>query len=909
MKSPRVPLALQVVASLALALSALASACSGDGGVPIAPGPDAQADALRVDGLAPTDVADGSSPGDAIPACEGTAPAGHATLRFSVDDRARRTFEDEEMVWTGSFSLNRQTNVITPAASWLPTDGPFPLLYDDGPRADCGHEPPDAAAGDHVFATEVYFLPDPAEDTTFDYGLLNEFGTWMWVGPNGRVVVPAGSTGTVEAAGMVIPPCGEADLKIALDVTALGGGHEGSVTPWQGETEPSHDVYVKGTFDMWTDIRLVDNGKRGDAVEKDGVYTFVLSENLGKHDCLLLAGDHPQFVFTFTLPEQPPADGIEYKGDDGAAVAAGVTAWVDPLGTGAWQDAPVTLELASDGRRQNTTVVVPGAAPTCAADAECSGDKAHCIAGYCVPCYEDAHCGDGVCVKNRCDEGGTTPDCAGDGDCAQGVCVAGACVECRDATTCPAGWDCTGNRCVEPAQPDCTADGDCPDGVCENGVCVECRADGDCQPDETCRGNRCVLGGGGDGPVLYQLTPASGPASGGTTVTLKGLSFAEGMTVGFGATTASEIVVESGQLATCVAPPHVPGRVDVVVQNPDGGRDTFFGGFFYFEAGEGPQISSVQPDRGPTTGGSPVAIRGANFAEGVQVRFGGAVASVVRRGADLLQATAPPAAAGVVDVTVSNPDGVSATCDDCFTYVELQLEGTPTIDGDIGADWPANHQVSENPTPTNWGEGNVLQRLYVAYDETHLYVGVLGRVAADNALVAYLDTDGDDATGIVGASGCWDDATWGDLDDALCVTQSEQEAGEGAGSLWFGNASFGADFAFGSRGLASYDDPPCAALGDSLNAGWRQVGGLADQGNLGWLCGQVVGNPDDGALEASIPLSVLYPDGLPTGGADVGLVVRIVSGEGNFLSNQSLPPLVDGGNVYEVVGVVRFRID
>lgn len=907
------------VRALFVAAALLAGACSGDGAAPVAPGPDAARDVSGADGLhvgdadSPGDAADAAGgTGDAAGSCEGAPPPGHATIRFAVDDRARRTFQDGELVWTGSFALDRDTNVITFATSWLPTDGPFPLLYDDGPRATCGHEPPDAVAGDHVFATEVWFAADPQEDTTFEYGLLNEFGTWMWVGPNGRVVVPAGSSDVVPADGMVIPPCGEADLELTIDLRALDAGFvnpDDPITPWSGDTPPNRDVYVKGTMNMWTDVLLVDNGKRGDAVEKDGIYTFVLSENVGKHDCLLLAGEHAQFVFTFALPEQPPATGSEYKDLDGAAIAGGVAARLDPTGGGAWQDAPVTLELASDGRRQNTTVVVPGAAPVCDTDAECGGDKAHCIVGWCVPCFEDAHCGAGeVCRKNHCEEGGAPPDCTADGDCADGVCVEGFCVECRDAATCPEGWSCTANVCVEPAQPDCTADGDCPDGVCEGGFCVECREAGDCEPDETCRGNRCVLGGGGDGPLLYQLTPAAGPSTGGTAVTLKGAAFQEGMVVGFGATLATDIVVESGQLATCTTPPNPGGRVDVTVQNPDGGADTFYGGYFYYGAGEGPQITSVQPDRGPTTGGSAVAIRGANFADGVQVKFGGAVAAVVRRDATLLHATAPPGAAGAVTVTVTNPDGLIATCDACYTYVQLELHGTPTIDGTIGADWPANHLVAENTdVPSNWGDGNLLQRLYVAYDATHLYVGVVGVVGADNALVAYLDVDGDDATGIAGANGCQDDGAWGDLDDALCVTQPEQEAGDGSGSLWFGSAAFGADFAFGSRGMASYDDADCDPLGAA--AGWRQVGGLTNPADLAWLCGQVVANAADGFVEASVPLSVLYPDGLPAGGADVGLVVRIVSAEGNYLSNQSLPPIVDGGNVYEVTGTVRFRMD
>lgn len=908
------------VAALAATLLAvtwlvIASACSGDGSPPVAMADTGEADAVGADGLVTGDglggdgiAGDGEGGDGGGASCQGTPPAGHAALRFSVDDQARRTFQGGEMAWTGSFSLDEVTNVIVRATSWLPTDGPFPLLYDDGPRAACGHEPPDATAGDHVFTTEVWFLPDSSADTTFEYGLLNEDDGWMWVGPNGTLVVPAGSADAFVAEGLVIPPCGDADLELTLDLSQMGGGFEGAVTPWVGETRPSHDVYVKGTMNTWTDVLLVDNGKRGDAVARDGVYTFVLSENLGKHDCRLLAGDHPQFVFSITRAEQPVADGQEYKNEAGEAVADGVTARVDPTGDGAWEAAEVFLELASDGRRLNTTVAVPGTAPTCSSDGDCGGDKAHCVVGYCVACYEDAHCADGTCVKNRCEAGGPLPDCAADDDCPQGVCVGGACVQCRDASTCPAEWTCERGRCVEPAAPDCTGDGECLEGFCVEGRCAECRDDGDCAADERCRGGRCVLGGGsGDGPVLYQLTPASGPSTGGTEVTLKGLRFVEGMTVTFGDAAATSVTVTSAQLATCGTPPHAPGRADVVVTAPDGGRDTFFGGFYFYEAGEGPQVSAVQPDRGPTTGGSPVSIHGANFADGAQVRFGGSIASVRRISGELLQATTPASAEGPVDVVVTNPDGLSATCVGCYTFVELQLRGTPTVDGAIGADWPANHLVAENAVPSGWGAANVLEKLYVAFDDTWLYVGVVGTVETGNAIVGYVDADGNPATGIEGANLCWDDQTSGDVDDALCVSLPEQGAGEGAGSLWFGNASFGADFGFATHGMTSYDDPDCESLGDSLMAGWRRVGDLADPGDLSWLCGSVVTGA--GAVEARIALDVLYPDGVPTGGTDIGLFVRIVSGEGNYLSNQALPSLLGSANVFEVAGVVRFRLD
>ena len=118
-------------------------------------------------------------------------PGGTARITFYVDDSANQTFEDGQIKWTGSFAWNSSDNTIVYAMSWLPDEGPYPLLYDDGPVRDGGHEMAGATAGDHIFSTEVYFKAE--DDTTFDYGVLNELDFWMWSGPNGQILVPKGS--------------------------------------------------------------------------------------------------------------------------------------------------------------------------------------------------------------------------------------------------------------------------------------------------------------------------------------------------------------------------------------------------------------------------------------------------------------------------------------------------------------------------------------------------------------------------------------------------------------------------------------------------------------------------------------------------------------------------------------------
>ncbi|MFJ7200668.1 MULTISPECIES: IPT/TIG domain-containing protein [unclassified Streptomyces] len=82
-----------------------------------------------------------------------------------------------------------------------------------------------------------------------------------------------------------------------------------------------------------------------------------------------------------------------------------------------------------------------------------------------------------------------------------------------------------------------------------------------------------------DGPTIGTLTPASGPASGGTAVTIPGTSLTTTQSVTFGGVPAPFSVVDDTTVSA-VTPPGTVGPVDVIVTT-SGGSATETGGFTY----------------------------------------------------------------------------------------------------------------------------------------------------------------------------------------------------------------------------------------------------------------------------------------------------------------------------------------
>src|SRR5216683_401341 len=84
-------------------------------------------------------------------------------------------------------------------------------------------------------------------------------------------------------------------------------------------------------------------------------------------------------------------------------------------------------------------------------------------------------------------------------------------------------------------------------------------------------------------PMVTSVAPNTGPASGGTGVTITGANFLPGATVSFGGTAATGVTVVSSTSITAITPVHAAegGVVNVVVTDNDGQSGTLANGYTY----------------------------------------------------------------------------------------------------------------------------------------------------------------------------------------------------------------------------------------------------------------------------------------------------------------------------------------
>ena len=176
------------------------------------------------------------------------------------------------------------------------------------------------------------------------------------------------------------------------------------------------------------------------------------------------------------------------------------------------------------------------------------------------------------------------------------------------------------------------------------------------------------------------IDPASGPANGGTAVTITGTDFDNASAVSFGNLPATSFHLDSPTQITAIAPPGT-GTVDVTVTTP-GGTSTVSNADQYTYT-PAPTITGIGPTSGPAAGGTIVTITGTDLTGASDVEFGNTpAASFSPDGPTQITATAPPGT-GTVDITVTTPSGTSATSsDDQYTYVAprvLPQTGSPTV--------------------------------------------------------------------------------------------------------------------------------------------------------------------------------------------------------------------------------------
>ena len=207
------------------------------------------------------------------------------------------------------------------------------------------------------------------------------------------------------------------------------------------------------------------------------------------------------------------------------------------------------------------------------------------------------------------------------------------------------------------------------------------------------------------GPAHAQVIPSSGPAAGGTSVTISGNGFSNGdvVQVGgvavlgacLGGTPATNVTVVDSQTITAKVPAGSAGAANVLVCTILGGVVSQPGTFTYLSV---PTVSSVSPNSGPSTGGASVFVIGSAFTGATALTFGGNASTLFTVINDTtIQATTPAGSLGVTNVAVTTSGG-TGTGVGVYTFV---LPPPPTVTAVGPNSGPTTGGTSVTITGTN----------------------------------------------------------------------------------------------------------------------------------------------------------------------------------------------------------------
>ncbi len=178
-------------------------------------------------------------------------------------------------------------------------------------------------------------------------------------------------------------------------------------------------------------------------------------------------------------------------------------------------------------------------------------------------------------------------------------------------------------------------------------------------------------------PTLTAITtPTRAASAGGTTITLVGTGFVEGMTVTLGGVAATDVKLSGATSVSFTAPAGTVGLAAASVRNSDGQVATVAGAVEYLVT---PTISIISPASGDEAGGGDVYIYGEGFTAVATVTFGGkAVTPVTFLGAGQLLVKAPAGTPGVVEVVVTVA-GLAGTKAEGYTYTSTKGKVTGAV--------------------------------------------------------------------------------------------------------------------------------------------------------------------------------------------------------------------------------------
>jgi len=174
-------------------------------------------------------------------------------------------------------------------------------------------------------------------------------------------------------------------------------------------------------------------------------------------------------------------------------------------------------------------------------------------------------------------------------------------------------------------------------------------------------------------PVIERVDPSEAPADRPLLLIVDGERFEPGSTIRIGDRPPEAVLhVEPTRIVADVAP-HPAGVVDVTVIDPFGQAAVAVAALTLHPP---PRLDALAPERGPDSGGSRIRLSGADFRRPVAVWFGERRAATVNFvDESTIDARSPVHPAGVIDVTVYNPDGQGSTLVDGWRFV-----GSPFVD-------------------------------------------------------------------------------------------------------------------------------------------------------------------------------------------------------------------------------------
>jgi hypothetical protein len=163
-------------------------------------------------------------------------------------------------------------------------------------------------------------------------------------------------------------------------------------------------------------------------------------------------------------------------------------------------------------------------------------------------------------------------------------------------------------------------------------------------------------------PEVTSVSPSSSETTGGTTIVIGGAGFVGATGVSFGGTPAASFVVNNDNTIHAVSPTHSAGIVDIRVTGPGGTSSTSSADQVTFVVPSLPTVTYVSPSAISDLGGSNITVVGSGFTGATSVSFGGTpAASFVVNSDTTLHAVAPAHSNATVDLTVTTPNGTSAT--------------------------------------------------------------------------------------------------------------------------------------------------------------------------------------------------------------------------------------------------------